>query len=321
MRYIEIGGDRVSVVGLGTWQFGAKEWGWKPEQRDEAVRIVHRAMDLGINLIDTAEAYARGDSEAIIGEAVDSRRNDVFLASKMLPIMPLPKRIRRAAAASLQRLRTDHMDLYQIHWPNPAIPLKTQMKGMRAVRDAGQAKHIGVSNFTLNMWQKAEAALGGPVMTNQVNYSLLRRKPDRLLPWATANGRIVIAYSPLAQGMLSGKYDTANAPADVRKLNTLFTRANIEAARPVLVALSEIARAHGATSAQIALAWLLHHPNVVVIPGAKNVSQLEQNAAAADIRLTDDEYERLTEAADGFHKVGFRAAPQFVGRLFKSSKK
>jgi aryl-alcohol dehydrogenase-like predicted oxidoreductase len=318
MRYIQIGEDRASVIGLGTWQFGTQGWGWEPSQRREAIRIVHRALELGVNVIDTAEAYARGESESIIGEALTDRRESAFLASKMLPLFPLPGRIRRAAAASLARLRTDHMDLYQIHWPNPVVPLRVQMKGMRAVRDAGQTRHLGVSNFTLGLWQRAEHALGGPVMTNQVQYSLLRRKAERLLPWAQQHGRVVIAYSPLAQGMLSGKYTAANAPGGVRKINLFFTRSNMEAAQPLLAALRDIATKHGATCAQIALAWLVHHPNVMAIPGARSVAQLEENAAAADIALSEDDFARLNETSAAFHKAGLKTLPQLVGRLVRS---
>ena len=317
MRYVSIGEDQASVIGLGTWQFGAKEWGWEPSQRDEAVRIIHRAIELGVNVIDTAEAYSKGESESIIGEALVGMRDRAFVASKLLPIMPLPGKIRKAAAASLERLKTDHMDLYQIHWPNPVVPLGVQMKGMRAVRDAGRTRHVGVSNFTLGMWQKAERGLGGPVMTNQVQYSLLRRKAEKLLPWAQENGRVVMAYSPLAQGMLSGRYTADNAPGGVRKINVFFTRANMEAARPVLAALREIAAKHDATCAQIALAWLVHHPNVIAIPGARNMSQLEQHAAAGDIELSEDQFARLTEAANAFHKAGLKTFPQLVGRLVR----
>ncbi|MCP4594732.1 MAG: aldo/keto reductase [bacterium] len=319
MRHVQIGEDKASVIGLGTWQFGAKEWDWDPAQRDDAIRIVHRALELGINVIDTAEAYSKGESESIIGEALVERREQAFLASKLLPLMPLPGRIVKAATASLKRMGTDHMELYQIHWPNPVVPLGVQMKGMRAVHAAGQAKYLGVSNFTLGMWKRAERALGGPVMTNQVQYNMLRRKAECLLPWAQQNGRVVIAYSPLAQGMLSGKYAAGNAPGGVRKINLFFTKSNMEAAKPVLTALKEISAKHDATSAQIALAWLVHHPNVIAIPGARSVAQLEQNAAAGDIELAEDEFVRLTEAADAFQraKAGIGVVPQLVGRLVR----
>ena len=180
MRYVQIGEDRASVIGLGTWQFGAKGWGWNASQRDDAVRIIHRALDLGINVIDTAEAYSKGESESIIGEALEGMRDRAFVASKLLPLMPLPGRIRRAAAASLERLHTDRMDLYQIHWPNPAVPLGVQMKGMRAVRDAGQTKHVGVSNFTLGQWKKADQALGAPA-----------DQPGAIQPAAAQSGAVV----------------------------------------------------------------------------------------------------------------------------------
>jgi len=318
MRYTNIGQDRASVIGLGAWQFGATEWGWQDSHRDEAIRIIHRALELGINVIDTAEAYAKGKSESIIGQALSGMREKAFLATKLLPLFPTPSRIRRAAKNSLMRLRTEQVDLYQIHWPNPVIPLSVQMRGIRAVQDAGWTTHVGVSNFSLAMWQKAEKCLGRPVMTNQVKYSLLRRKPDALLPWCAQMGRVVIAYSPLAQGLLTGKYGPDNPPRrDVRRMNTLYTRANLEAARPLLDALREIARKHGATCGQIALAWLIRRPNVIAIPGAKDVRQLEQNAAAADIELTEDDDARLTETSDRFHAAGLRGVPQFIGRLVR----
>jgi aryl-alcohol dehydrogenase-like predicted oxidoreductase len=316
MRYTKFGETQASVVGLGTWQYGAKEWGWDQEKHDEAVRIIRRALELGINVIDTAEAYAKGESERIIGEALEGIRDRAFLATKLLPVLPLPKKIERAATASLERLGTHQVDLYQIHWPNPIVPMSAQMRGMRAVMDKGQSRYVGVSNFTLRMWQKAERALGRPVMSNQVQYHLLRRKADALLPWCREQGRVVIAYSPLAQGALTGKYGPDNPPkGDVRKMNPLFTRANLQNARPLLEAMREIAEAHDATCGQIALAWLIHDPNIIAIPGAKSVEQLEQNAAAADIELSEDEYRRLTEASDHFHKAGLRNVPQLIGRL------
>lgn len=317
MRYTQIGSDSVSVIGLGTWQYGAKEWGWDASQRDEAVRIIRRAIELGINFIDSAEAYARGESEAIIGEALAGCRDRAFLATKLLPLWPWPKRIRRAAARSLERLRTPCVDLYQIHWPNPVVPMRSQMRGMRALRNAGQIRHIGVSNFTLGMWRRAERALGGTVVTNQVQYNLLKRGPEKMLSWAQAGGRVIIAYSPLAQGFLSGKYRTDNAPGGIRKINTLFTRANMAAAEPVLATVREIAGKHGATPAQIALAWLVHHPGVVAIPGAKSMAQLEENAAAGDIQLTEEEFERLSAVSAAFRRAGLRALPQWVKRLLR----
>ncbi|HRX84978.1 MAG TPA: aldo/keto reductase [Phycisphaerae bacterium] len=316
MRTVRIGDFEASAIGLGGWQFGGKEWGWDSTHRAEDHQIIHRAIELGVNFIDTAEGYSKGESEAIIGEALEGHRDKVFIATKLMPIMPTPARIVRAAEASRQRLRVDKIDLYQIHWPNPVIPIGTQMKGMQQVRDRGIAEHLGVSNFGLAAWQKAERALGGPVISNQVQYNLLRRGAEKTLPWAQANKRVVIAYSPLAQGMLTGKYSADNAPGGCRKMNAAFTRAGIEAAQPLIAALREIAKVHDATPAQIALAWVIHHPGVIAIPGARNVAQLEQNVAAGQIQLSEEDFERLNALSAAAGKSGLKAVPQFVGRMF-----
>ncbi|MDQ1375661.1 MAG: hypothetical protein QOJ09_2999, partial [Actinomycetota bacterium] len=293
----------MSAIGLGTWQFGSREWGYGSDYADtEAVAITQRALELGINLIDTAEIYAFGRSERIVGKAIAGRRDDVFIATKVFPIMPLAPIVEQRGRASAARLGVDQIDLYQVHWPNPVVPTGTTMQGMRNLQRAGVVRHVGVSNFPLGKWQRAERELGGPVLSNQVQYSLAVRKPDReLIPWAQANDRIVIAYSPLAQGLLSAKYDGTNTPGGVRSGNALFLPENIERAKPLLDALREIAAAHDAKPAQVALAWVIRRPNVVAIPGASSVGQLESNAAAADLELTDDEDARLTAASDRFH--------------------
>ena len=310
MKYVDVGGARMSAIGLGTWQFGSREWGYGNEYADtEAIAITQRALELGINLIDTAEIYAFGKSERIVGKAIDGRRDEAFLATKVFPIMPLAPIVEQRGKASAQRLGVEQIDLYQVHWPNPIIPTGTTMQGMAKLQRDGVVRHVGVSNFGLAKWQQAERELGGPVLTNQVQYSLAVRKPDRaLVPWAQENDRIVIAYSPLAQGLLSAKYDGTNTPGGVRAGNALFLPENIERAQPMLTALREIAAAHDAKPAQVALAWVIRHPNVVAIPGASNVGQLESNAAAADLELTDDEFERLTAASDRFEPIGGPAA-------------
>jgi aryl-alcohol dehydrogenase-like predicted oxidoreductase len=190
---------------------------------------------------------------------------------------------------------------------------------MRELRRSGAITHVGVSNFSLPRWRAAERALRGPVISNQVQYSLAARKPDiDLVPWAAANDRIVIAYSPLAQGLLSGRYDETNAPSGVRLNNALFLADNLRRAVPLLTALREVAAHHGATPAQVALAWVIRRRNVVAIPGASSVAQLEQNAAAADLDLTDDEDARLLAASDAFHPVrGAAAAPKLLERRFR----
>jgi aryl-alcohol dehydrogenase-like predicted oxidoreductase len=317
MRYVEAAGVRLSAIGVGTWQFGSREWGYGKEYAETAaLDIVHRALDLGVNLLDSAEIYAFGQSERIVGRALAGRRDEAFVATKVLPLLPLSAIVAQRGRRSRDRLGIDAIDLYQIHWPNPVVPLAQQMDGMRRLQRDRVVRHVGVSNYSLSRWQAAERALGGPVLSNQVQYSLVARKPDReLVPWAAAHDRIVIAYSPLGQGLLSGRYDETNVPSGVRAGNALFLPDNLRAAGPLIGALREIAASHDATPAQVALAWVIRRPNVVAIPGASSVTQLEQNVAAADIDLTDDEDARLTAASDAFHpKQGVAAAPQLAKR-------
>jgi len=318
MRYVEVNGVRLSAIGVGCWQFGASEWGYGESYAEgEAGRIVDRALELDINLFDTAEMYARGRSERILGKALAGRR--AFIASKMAPFFPLSSTVVRHGHASLERLGVGVMDLYQLHWPNPVIPLSQQLGGMRHLQHEGAIVHVGVSNYSLARWRAAEHALGGPVLSNQVQYSLVARKPDaELVPWAASNDPVVIAYSPLAQGFLSGRYDETNAPGGVRRNNALFLPQNLRAARPLLETVREVARAHDATPSQVALAWVIRRPNVVAIPGASSVSQLEQNVAAADLELSDEEDRELGAASDAFHPLrGPAAAPKLAQRRLR----
>jgi len=317
MRYVELAGKNVSVIGLGTWQFGSPEWGFGTDfGESEATSVFTRALDLGMNFIDTAEVYGRGRSEEIIGRALGDRRGEAYIATKVLPVFPTAARVVSAARGSLARLGVDTIDLYQVHWPNPVVPVPFTMEGMKRLLRDGAIGEVGVSNFPLWLWRWADQSLGRPVVTNQVQFSLVRRMPERrLLPWAQRQGRHVIAYSPLAQGVLSGKYTADNAPGGVRRANSLFTRSNLERLQPVLDALREVADAHDATPSQIALAWTVHRPNVIAIPGAKSVAQLESNAAAGDIDLKEDEYDALTQAADRFHKDRVGAVPDLARRL------
>lgn len=312
MRYVEAGGARLSAVGVGTWQFGSGEWGYgRQYAEDTAPRILRRSLDLGVNLVDTAEMYAFGRSERIVGAAVASRRADVFLATKLLPLLPARPVVGWRLRGSLRRLGTDHVDLYQLHWPNPVVPPAATAAALRALLDDGVAHHVGVSNYSLDRWRALEDELGSPVLTNQVRFSLLDRRPEReLLAWAREHGRILIAYSPLAQGLLSGHYDEDHRPSGLRGLTAPFLPENLRAIGGLLDVLREIAMAHDATPAQIALAWLLGHRNVVVIPGASSVTQAERNAESADIELGAAEHRALGDAVDAYQPA--TSMPAFV---------
>ena len=319
MRYLDIDtAKKISKIGLGTWQFGSREWGYgRPYAEQEASAIVRRALELGVTLFDTAEIYGFGRSERILGQALGEARESAFIATKIFPVLPTAPVVQQRAVASAHRLGVRKLDLYQVHQPNPVVRDGTIMRGMRALQQIGLVDEAGVSNYTLKRWRAAEEALGSRVLSNQVRYNLVDRSPERgLVPYAQARKRIVIAYSPLAQGLLSGRYHRDSRPVNrVRAANPLFLPENLERSADLIAALRRVADAHSATPAQIALAWVIHSPAVVAIPGASSVEQLEGNVAAAEIDLTDQECQALAAASDRFQPV---TGPAAVPRLIRA---
>jgi aryl-alcohol dehydrogenase-like predicted oxidoreductase len=309
MKYLDVDGvGRVSRIGLGTWQFGSREWGYGESYASGAARdIVQRALALGVTLFDTAEVYGLGKSERILGEALGDKRSEVVVASKIMPVAPFPAVVKQRERASARRLGLDRIPLYQIHQPNPVVPDSVIMPGMRDLIDGGAIGAAGVSNYSLARWRKADAALGRPVISNQVHFSLAHADAlEDLVPFAERENRIVIAYSPLAQGLLGGKYGPDNRPGGVRALNPLFGTENLRRVEPLLQTLRDIATEVDAKPAQVALAWLISLPGVVAIPGASSVEQLEFNVAAADIELSADSRDALTDAAQAFRPTSAR---------------
>jgi len=316
MRYADVGTSKpISKIGLGTWQFGSREWGYGSDYEGRVDAIVARALECGITLFDTAEVYALGRSERLLGAALGDGREQAFVATKIFPVVPVSAVVQQRAVASAARLGVRRIDLYQVHQPNPVIRDGTTMAGMRTLQDVGLVDEVGVSNYSLSRWEAAERALGRRVLSNQVQYNLAHLGPEaELLPYAAARRRLVIAYSPLAQGFLSGRYDAAHPPSgSIRRMNPLFLPENLERAGHLLAVLREVAAAHGVTPSQAALAYLLHHPQVVAIPGASGVEQVEANAAAADVVLADDEHAALQSAARAFQPlVGLRVLPELL---------
>jgi aryl-alcohol dehydrogenase-like predicted oxidoreductase len=323
MRYLSAGtATPLSVIGLGTWQFGSREWGYGRAYADqEAHAIVRRAVELGVTLFDTAEIYGFGRSERILGAALGDSlsqdRESAFLATKIFPLFPVAPVVEQRAVASANRLGVRRLDLYQVHQPNPLVRDGTIMRGMRALQRIGLVGEVGVSNYSLDRWRAAEQALGTRVLSNQVRYNLVDRSPERdLLPFAASTGHVVIAYSPLAQGLLSGRYHRDSRPANrLRAASPLFLPENLDRAAGLIAALREVADAHSATAAQIALAWVIRRPGVVAIPGASSVGQLESNVAAAGLDLAEDEYQALCAAADRFRPV---TGPAVLPRLARA---
>jgi len=306
MRYLEVDGlGPVSRIGLGTWQFGSREWGYGDAYAERGAReIVRRARELGVTFFDTAEVYGFGRSERILGESLGHERDEVVVASKIFPVAPFPPVVRQRFASSSRRLGVPRIPLYQVHQPNPLVPDSMIMPAFRELLDEDRIGAAGVSNYSLDRWRAADEALGRPVVSNQVEFSLASAGPlEDLVPFAEQHDRLVIAYSPLAQGLLGGRYGPDRRPGGVRAMNPLFGTENLRRVQPLLDLLREVAAAHQATPSQIALAWLVALPRVVVIPGASSVEQLESNVAAGEIGLDAEQQASLTAAARAFHPV------------------
>ena len=316
MKFLEVPGlGQVSRVGLGTWQFGSREWGYgQGYASSTALEIVARARELGVTLFDTAEIYAFGRSERILASALGAERDQVVVASKIFPVAPFPSVVRHREHASARRLQIRRIPLYQVHQPNPLVPDSVIMAGMRSLLQDDLIGAVGVSNYSLPRWRQADDGLGQPVISNQVQFSLAHADPlEDLVPFAQRENRVVIAYSPLAQGLLGGKYSLDNRPGGVRAANPLFGTENMRRVAPLLDTVRKVAAAHDAMPAQVALAWLLSLPQVVVIPGASSVEQLEFNVAAADLELDADSQAELTAAARAF--IPISAARTYLDRL------
>jgi diketogulonate reductase-like aldo/keto reductase len=246
------GGEEVVALGQGTWKIAEDR-----ARRAEEIAALRLGIELGLTLIDTAEMYGEGKAEELVGEAIAGRREEVFLVSKVYPYNASRAGVAQACERSLRRLKTDRLDLCLLHWPG-SIPIAETVEGFAALRRAGKIRHWGVSNFDADeMEELFEVPGGSACAANQILYNLSRRGPEYdLMPWMEERGVATMAYSPIEQGRLrrSG-------------------------------ALDEIARKHGATAYQIALAWAMRRPGVIAIPKAARAEHVRENRKAADIVL------------------------------------
>ena len=263
MEFKELGttGVKIPEIGLGTWQYSG---GAEP---------ITRGISLGATLIDTAEMYG---TEDVVGEAAKGRRERLFIASKVSGSHLRYDEVLRAAASSLQKLQTDYIDLYQIHWPDPSVPLKETMRAMEALVDAGKVRFIGVSNFYVKNLEEAQACMTRHrIVSNQVKYSLMNRGIEEdTLDYCQKNRITIIAYSPLDKGALTARPTARNKAA--------------------MSVLQKIALETGKTTAQVALNWCISRPNVIAIPKSDRVERVVENCQASGWRLTP----RQTEALD-----------------------
>jgi aryl-alcohol dehydrogenase-like predicted oxidoreductase len=302
----------VAPMGVGAWAWGTTRlWGYGKEYDRRDVGAAFRAsMAEGVTLVDTAEMYGNGASERIIGEILreGGLEGRPVIATKFapLPYRFSAKSLLKAVDKSLERLGIETIDLYQIHFPNPIFKINALMDALAETVKAGKVRRVGVSNYGADQMRRAHyrlASHGVSLASNQVEYSLLRRAPETngVLEASRDLGVTFIAYSPIAQGLLTGKYGPGVKPSGlVRRMGRAFGEKNLKKVEPVVNILREIGEAHNKEPAQVALNWLITQRNTFPIPGAKNEHQARQNAGALRWEMSGEEAEKLELATLGW---------------------
>ncbi len=283
----------ISALVMGTWQAGRQMW--TDIDDAESVRAIRCALDAGVTTIDTASVYGDGHSERIVARAVGADRSRVVIATKVFANALKQDQVMAACERSLANLATDYIDLYQIHWPSGAfgsdqVPIEETMGALVKLKAQGKIRAIGVSNFSKH--QLAEALAYGEIVSLQPPYSLFWRQVEQdARPLCLARNLAILAYSPMAQGLLTGKFGPGHrfARGDHRAKNRLFAPGNFNRAQTALDQLEPIADRYGATLGQLALAWVMAQPNTSAIAGARNADQAAQNAAAARIAISPED--------------------------------
>lgn len=299
MRYRILGSSdlNVSVISFGAWQIGDPQY-WGSEGQDDPKEVIDAAVEAGINLFDTAEWYGNGESEQVLGRVIKPHREKVYIASKVSPEHCAPKELRMACENSLKRLGTDYIDLYQVHWPFRHVPFEEAHAEMERLKQEGKIRFVGVSNFgknDLTEWMKS-----GTCVSNQLGYNLLFRAIEvEILPECIRKKVGVLAYMPLMQGLLTGKWNSAEEIPEKRRRTRHFskTRSGVmhseegceELTFHTIRKIASLAQNIGVPPTLVALAWLIRQPGVSsVIVGARRVAQLLQNISAADLDLSED---------------------------------
>ncbi len=319
MQYREIGssGIQASAVALGTWAIGG--WKWGGTEKEDSIKAVHAALDNGINLVDTAPVYGFGTSEEFVGEVIKDRRDQVVLATKCGLRWDMgkgdfffksegkdiykylgPESIKKEVEDSLKRLQTDHIDLLQTHWQEETTPREDTMATLMELRDQGKIRAIGVSN--INVKQLKEYLEGGPIASCQENFSMLDRKiEDELLPFCIENHIGMLAYSPLALGLLTGKVTPERefGKGDLRNDNPRFSKENRKRVLDMLEKSQPVCDAHSITTAQAVIAWTIARKGIThVLVGARNEKQASENAAAGNIKLAPEQIQIMDKAIE-----------------------
>jgi aryl-alcohol dehydrogenase-like predicted oxidoreductase len=299
----------ITPIGFGAWAIGGGHWafGWGTQDDRDSIAAIHEALDLGINWIDTAAVYGLGHSEEVVAQALDGIRQRPYVFTKCARVWDENRQIgkclkaasiRAECEASLRRLKVDVIDLYQIHWPEPPEDIDEGWQTLVKLQEEGKVRWIGVSNFSAE--QMAQIARWGPITSLQPPYSIIRREvEERILPYCLANNIGVIAYSPMASGLLTGamtRERIAALPADDwrKEKNRHFQEPLLTRNLKLVELLRQIGARHGRTPGEVAVAWVLRHPAVTgAIVGARRPGQLRQLIGAATWRLTDAELQEI----------------------------
>lgn len=315
MQYRKLGHSDllVSTVCLGSWSIATKDFFWDGQDRADSLATVRAALEAGVNFFDTAPAYGDGDAEEILGDALGADRHKVVVATKVRPTDLEPDRLRASCDQSLRALKTDYIDLYQVHWPNHAIPLDQTYRALEDLRRQGKVRWLGVSNFGAGVLDELFAL--GAVESNQVPYNLLWRAVEYdIAPRCLAHGAGILCYSPLAQGLLTGKFASADAVPEKRARSRHFSSARrlTRHGEPgceaeTFAALAAIGRAAcewGHPMGRLAVAWLLAQPGVTAaLTGARNAAQALENASAADLTLAPELVASLSAITDPLKEI------------------
>jgi myo-inositol catabolism protein IolS len=288
---------QITPILMGTWQAGKRQWVGIEDA--DSIKAIRAAFEAGITTIDTAEVYGQGHSEQIVAQALSDVRSQVEYATKVFANHLKYNQVIEACENSLKNLKTDYIDLYQIHWPSGSfnseiVPIEETMRALNELKSQGKIRAIGVSNFSGK--QLEEASKYGPIDSLQPPYSLFWRYVETdAMPYCIEKQISIIAYSPLAQGLLTGKFAPGHTfdPDDNRAKNKLFQGENFEHAHQALDKLRPIAESHNCTLAQLAIAWLISQPRSNAIVGARNAEQVIANAQAASVQLSAEELEHI----------------------------